>query len=89
MTISDPESTMVCGESNKLENAVTSLSAGVAFAAAMASRRLQSESHVPSFVSAVLVTINVAAEAVQTRKQRAKKQDKSLTDRTIDSSSEL
>src|SRR5215218_4229909 len=60
-TSSPLESVMVCGDENSgTANATISLSA-VPFAAVTASRREQSASHTPSFVSAIFVTMYTAA----------------------------
>jgi hypothetical protein len=53
---------MVCGVENTALNSIASSEAAI-FDAWMASRRLQSESQTPSFVSAVFVTVKVAATA--------------------------
>jgi hypothetical protein len=53
---------MVCAVLNNDENKISSLEDEL-FAAEIASRKLQSESQTPSFVSAIFVTVNVAPSA--------------------------
>lgn len=55
---------MLLGELKTDENAITS-SLADAFAAAIASLNEQSESHTPSLVSAIFVTVNVEPSAAQ------------------------
>ena len=69
MMISPSVKFIVCAEPKTIPSKFTISSPAALLAAVTASRREQSASHIPSFESAVLVTVKVAAKAVLVSKK--------------------